>query len=118
MPFDVNRRITLETAMSMLPGPGGLRFAKVFEHGSLEVEIYAPKGTDPQSPHERDEVYVVAKGHGIYVNGEARTPCEAGDVLFAAAGEEHRFVEFSHDFATWVFFYGPQGGEHRSSPDP
>ena len=28
-------------------------------------------------------------------------------VLFAAAGDVHRFVEFSDDFATWVLFYGP-----------
>jgi len=35
----------------------------------------------------------------------------AGDVLFVAAGVEHRFSKFTDDFATWVFFYGPQGGE-------
>lgn len=35
----------------------------------------------------------------------------AGDVLFVAAGVEHRFSNFSEDFVTWVFFYGPQGGE-------
>ena len=29
----------------------------------------------------------------------------------AAAGEVHRFERFSDDFATWVFFYGPEGGE-------
>jgi len=23
----------------------------------------------------------------------------------------HRFEEFSNDFAVWVFFYGPEGGE-------
>lgn len=23
----------------------------------------------------------------------------------------HRFIEFSDDFATWVLFYGPEGGE-------
>ena len=28
-----------------------------------------------------------------------------------AAGVEHRFEDFSADFATWVFFYGPEGGE-------
>lgn len=25
--------------------------------------------------------------------------------------QPHRFVEFTPDFATWVFFYGPDGGE-------
>lgn len=115
MPFDVSRRITLEQALRMLPGPGGVRFVRVFEHGTLEVEIYAPRGKDPQTPHERDEIYVVARGRGMYVHGHGRTPCETGDVLFAAAGEEHRFEDFSDDFATWVFFYGPRGGEHAST---
>lgn len=27
------------------------------------------------------------------------------------AGAEHRFVEFTPDFATWVVFWGPPGGE-------
>jgi hypothetical protein len=31
--------------------------------------------------------------------------------LFAAAGVEHRFENFSDDLALWVIFYGPEGGE-------
>ncbi len=34
-----------------------------------------------------------------------------GDFLFVPAGVEHRFENFTSDFATWVFFYGPVGGE-------
>jgi hypothetical protein len=34
-----------------------------------------------------------------------------GDVLLVPAGQEHRFVDFGDDFATWVFVYGPDGGE-------
>jgi hypothetical protein len=34
-----------------------------------------------------------------------------GEVLFVATGVKHRFIDFSDDFATWVFFYGPKGGE-------
>ena len=34
-----------------------------------------------------------------------------GDLLFVPAGVEHRFEEFSDDFAAWVFFYGPEVGE-------
>jgi hypothetical protein len=33
--------------------------------------------------------------------------CGPGDVLFVAAHEEHRFVDFSDDFKVWVVFYGP-----------
>jgi mannose-6-phosphate isomerase-like protein (cupin superfamily) len=87
------------------------RFATVFRHGSLEVEIYAPRGHDPQQPHSRDEVYVVISGAGVFVDGDERRPFARGDFLFVPAGRRHRFEEFSDDFATWVFFYGPQGGE-------
>ena len=38
-------------------------------------------------------------------------PFEPGDALFVAAGADHRFIDFSDDFAAWVIFYGPTGGE-------
>jgi len=102
---------TLDAALGLLPPPGGNRFAPVFEHGSLLVEIYAPRGRDPQQRHTRDEVYVVATGSGEYVCADSRQKFGAGDVLFAAAGVEHRFENFTNDFAVWVIFYGPEGGE-------
>jgi hypothetical protein len=40
-------------------------------------------------------------------NGE-RVPFGPGDMLFAAASEDHRFADFTDDFATWVLFYGPK----------
>ena len=49
-------------ALGKLPGPDGERFATVFEHGSLEVEIYASRGEDLQTPHTRDEVYSLEFG--------------------------------------------------------
>ena len=104
-------QIKLAEAMTQLPGPGGRRWEVLFEHGTLEVEIYAPRGKDPQQPHTRDEVYVVMQGSGQFVNGAERHPFGVGDVLFVPAGVIHRFEDFSDDFATWVFFYGPEGGE-------
>ena len=59
----------------------------------------------------RDEVYVVISGSGQFVSGDTRRPFGPGEVLFAPAGVAHRFEEFTADFATWVFFYGPEGGE-------
>ncbi|HVP66620.1 MAG TPA: cupin domain-containing protein [Anaeromyxobacteraceae bacterium] len=109
--FDGARQVSARVAMAMLPVRGGKRFATVFRHGSLQVEIFAPRGRDTQRPHLRDEVYVVVRGSGYYVNGAQRFAFRSGDVLFAAAGEEHHFEEFTEDFFTWVFFYGPDGGE-------
>ena len=83
----------------------------VFGHGTLAVEMYTPQGDDPQTPHSRDEVYIVARGTGLFFDGEARRPVGPGTFLFVAAGQVHRFEAFSPDFAVWVFFYGPEGGE-------
>jgi mannose-6-phosphate isomerase-like protein (cupin superfamily) len=103
--------LVLEDALRSLEG-SDTRFATLFEHGTLEIEIYGPKGVDPQQPHRRDEVYVVARGSGTYYNGLERKPFQTGDLLFAAAGTEHRFEDFTEDFAVWVLFYGPDSGEN------
>jgi mannose-6-phosphate isomerase-like protein (cupin superfamily) len=105
------RWVTLAEATAKLPGPGGARFASLLRHGTMEVEVYAPRGKDPQKPHSRDEIYVVAEGRGQFRNGPARHPFEPGDLLFVPAGVEHRFEDFSDDLAVWVIFYGPEGGE-------
>jgi mannose-6-phosphate isomerase-like protein (cupin superfamily) len=84
---------------------------KLFRHGTLSIELYAPRGTDTQEPHSRDEVYAVARGSGWFQNGNLRHGFDAGDVLFVPAGVVHRFEEFTDDLAVWVFFYGPEGGE-------
>ena len=90
----------------------GVPSAFVLEHGTLQVKMYRPAGQDRQSPHTRDEIYVIAKGRGQFVNGDERHAFEPGDVLFVPAGVPHRFEDFSSDFCTWVMFYGPEGGEH------
>lgn len=86
-------------------------FVELFRHGSLVVEYYKPAKLDKQQPHNRDEVYVIASGSGTFFNGVKRVKFKTGDFLFVKAGVEHRFEKFSEDFATWVFFYGPVGGE-------
>jgi mannose-6-phosphate isomerase-like protein (cupin superfamily) len=109
--FGVARQVAARAAMAKLPQRGGKRFASAFRHGSLQVELFAPRGRDAQRPHIRDEVYVVIQGSGFYVNGTQRFAFRPGDMMFAAAGEEHHFEDFGEDFFTWVLFYGPEGGE-------
>ena len=88
-------------------------FLELFAHGSLTVEIYKPEKFDLQTPHSRDEVYVIISGSGEFLNGEVRTTFAPGDFLFVPAGVDHRFQNFTEDFATWVIFYGPEGGEKK-----
>jgi mannose-6-phosphate isomerase-like protein (cupin superfamily) len=88
-------------------------FLQMFAHGSLSVEMYKPDKVDSQKPHDRDEVYVIAAGSGEFVNDGKRMHFVVGDFLFVPAGIEHRFENFTDDFATWVIFYGPVCGEAK-----
>ena len=104
-------QLNLADALQRLPGPQGERSVLLFEHGSMVIKLYAPLVTDTQRPHSQDELYVVARGTGEFVCAGARQPFGPHAVLFAAAGTEHRFENFTDDFAVWVFFYGREGGE-------
>lgn len=86
-------------------------FETLFTHGTLSLEVYKPIEKDLQTPHDRDEVYIVISGSGEFINGTERHSFKSGDFLFVPAYQEHRFVNFSEDFSTWVLFYGPKGGE-------
>jgi len=103
--------MTVDTALQAVAASGDERYAVLLEHGTLEIGFYAPSGTDPQTPHDQDEVYVVHSGSGKFVLGDTEQDFGPGDTLFVPAGVEHRFREFTDDFGAWVVFYGPSGGE-------
>ena len=103
--------VDLSDALKKGPPPAGNLAVPIFSHGTMEAELYTPRGHDPQTPHRRDEIYVVARGRGFFFDGTSRCVVEPGTFLFVPAGQEHRFEDFSDDFAVWVFFYGPTGGE-------
>jgi len=113
--FSSERRAAIADGMSRIPDAQGRRFAKVFGHGSLTVEVYAPRGQDPQEPHTHDEAYIVVQESGYFVNGDRRMNFGPGDFLFAAAGKVHRFEDFTDDFIVRVIFYGPESGENTAA---
>jgi mannose-6-phosphate isomerase-like protein (cupin superfamily) len=86
-------------------------FVTMMQNGSMSVELYAPIGGDSQTPHDQDELYLVASGTGMFNMAGDRRAFGPGDVIFVKAGVEHRFEGFSDDFQTWVIFWGPKGGE-------
>ncbi len=120
-------RVTTADARAT-PNDVGRSTALTLAHGTMELRWFAPKQVDPQTPHDRDELYIVVSGTGMFmraveshplddtalpIQGEDRVPFGPGDALFVAAGTVHRFEDFSDDFATWIVFYGPEGGEQR-----
>ena len=84
--------------------------------GTMKVGLYAPTGRDSQGPHRQDELYIVISGHGECIKGSERRSFSPPDVIFVEADADHRFENFSNDFATWVIFWGPPGGEADSKP--
>ena len=111
--------------------PGHLS-ALMMQYGSMQLRWYAPVDQDHQVPHDRDELYVVVSGTAVFVRATEAVPfgeTEAlgmenpervavapGDALFVPAGTEHRFEDMSEGFATWMIFYGPEGGEGSLAP--
>jgi mannose-6-phosphate isomerase-like protein (cupin superfamily) len=104
---------TLARSLALLPlppsekWPEGEPFRTLFQGGGAEILIFAPRGTDHQTPHDRDEVYVVVAGSATLEADGDRRAMTAGDIAWVPRSMVHRFVDISADFATWVIFVGP-----------
>jgi mannose-6-phosphate isomerase-like protein (cupin superfamily) len=103
-------------AAAATPLPEGRRSAELMRHGTMTLRWYAPKGTDAQTPHDQDEIYIIHAGRGFVLSGPSeaaleRRPFGPGDAICVPAAHVHRFVDFTDDFATWVVFWGPTAGE-------
>jgi hypothetical protein len=74
----VATHISLFDALEKGPPPEGNLAIPVFNHGSMEAELYTPSENDPQKPHTRDEIYLVARGSSNFFNGEKNLDVEEG----------------------------------------
>ena len=72
----------------------------------LSVGTYSVPGggSDDQSPHSEDEIYVVTQGSARLVAGDEAADVAPGSVVYVPAGEVHRFVDIAEDFAVVVLF--------------
>src|SRR5579862_8411203 len=117
---EVAMKASWREAIARIPGPvtakwpQGEPFTDVIRHGSMIVKIFTPRGKDHQTPHEQDEIYLINAGRARFILEEKSEPVEPGDVLFVPARARHHFEQMSSDFATWVVFWGPAGGEPGS----
>ena len=105
--------IRFADARARVPSPAGEHAVQLLQRGSLDVRFAGAPRVPPTeaTAHAQDEVYVIIGGRGVFYHGGQRDRFESGDLLFVAAGTEHRFENYSDDLAVWVIFYGAQGGE-------
>lgn len=78
-------------------------------HLSLGTYSLPAGADDPQQPHTEDEIYVVLDGRGRLWTSDSTVDVGRGSVVFVPAGEEHRFVDITHDLTVLVVF-GPAEG--------
>lgn len=89
------------------PGDGeGADWTEHLRVRDLSVGTYSVPagGTDGQSPHTEDEIYVVMAGRAALQAGGDRVDVRPGSVLYVPAGEQHRFVDVTEDLAVLVLF--------------
>ena len=104
-------KFTVEEFLKKLPLPAnekwkeGVWFTGAFSKGDFELEFFAPRGTDYQMPHERDEFYIVVRGNADLFIKDEKFACSVGDALFVSAKTPHHFENMSDDFGAWVIFF-------------
>jgi mannose-6-phosphate isomerase-like protein (cupin superfamily) len=86
--------------------PDGTDWAEHLRVPDLSVGTYsiAAGGTDGQSPHTEDEIYVVTAGQATFEAAGERVPVGPGSVLYVSAGEVHAFTDVAEDLAVLVVF--------------
>jgi mannose-6-phosphate isomerase-like protein (cupin superfamily) len=81
-------------------------YTRLFERNTFDIGFYRPIRFDKQTPHTRDELYVIAAGSGEFFCGRETQSFATGDVFFVPAGIAHGFTKFTYDFAAWVILFG------------
>jgi mannose-6-phosphate isomerase-like protein (cupin superfamily) len=65
-----------------------------------------PGQRDPQTSHDRDELYLVLRGEGVLRIGEDRHPVAPGDFWLVPAGAEHRFEDHRQELVVFSVIVG------------
>jgi len=60
--------------------------------------------TDPQRPHQEDEIYYVTSGRGMIRVGAEDRPLAAGSVVYVPPRVDHRFHSITEELRLLVVF--------------
>lgn len=84
----------------------GKRYLEFLRIPAMSAGVYVLSAgeTDPQKPHNEDELYYVVRGRArMKIGAEEQEVC-AGCVIFVQAKEEHRFFDIAEELMVLVFF--------------
>jgi mannose-6-phosphate isomerase-like protein (cupin superfamily) len=96
----------IDGGLFALPDGKAMHYAEHLRVPALSVGTYsmAAGGTDPQSPHTEDEIYVVVSGRASFTGGGSTVPVASGTILYVPAHEEHRFHDVMEPLTVLVLF--------------
>lgn len=77
---------------------------------SMGLYVLPAGGTDPQQPHNEDEVYYIVSGQGQIDVGDETEAVEPGSIVFVAARVPHKFHTITEELKILVFFAPPESG--------
>lgn len=89
----------------------GRLYYEFLRESSMSLGLYVlPAGsTDPQQPHNEDEVYYVINGRAQITVGDETQAIQRGSTIFVAKHAPHKFHDITEDLTLLVFFAPPEG---------
>ena len=85
---------------------GPIPYAEFIRIAPMSCGIYVlkPGEEDKQRPHNEDEIYYVVSGAAHAKVGTDDRAIAAGDIIFVAAKDEHRFHRITQELVVLVVF--------------
>lgn len=89
----------------------GKLYYEFIREASLSLGLYLlpAGGTDPQQPHNEDEVYYVINGRAHITVGDETQAIQPGSTIFVGKHVPHKFHDIIEDLTLLVFFAPAEG---------
>ena len=102
--------MNLWTAESVPGDNGPVSYAEFLRSEYLSAGIYrlVAGSSDPQRPHEQDEIYCVLSGRGRFHVEDEVHDLRPGSILYVPARASHRFEGIVEDLTLLVVFAPPE----------
>jgi mannose-6-phosphate isomerase-like protein (cupin superfamily) len=82
------------------------RYLQFLSKKELSMGLYKLKAgeTDPQNPHNEDEVYYVLRGKASIRMSTEKQEVKPGSIIYVARGVDHKFNDIKEDLEVRMFF--------------